>query len=37
MDHSKTHSLGRFDYNESDFLGKGSYGKVYKGIDKNNG
>ena len=31
MHHS--HHIDRFAYSEQDFLGKGAFGKVYKGVD----
>lgn len=35
MKKSEVHHLDRFIYSESDFLGKGSFGTVYKGTDQN--
>ena len=37
MTQNKAHKIGLYDYNEKDFLGGGSFGKVYKGTNRENG
>lgn len=37
MDQEKNHKIDRFEYSEDDFIGKGAFGKVYKGTDTDSG